>query len=151
MSDSYDDDEYTERERVDTEVDPNPSEQGKWVSMVVALLGLWLLVEAVVFDLSAANFWNDVIIGVALIVLGGYNYYRRADERFGSVSVGAFVALLGLWLLAAPFVLTPDVAVEMTLVDVWNDVIVGLLVLVLGAYSAYQARRDAEVSRAART
>lgn len=129
----------------------NPGERGKWISMLIALLGLWLLAEAIVLDLGDANFWNDVIIGLALVVLGGYNYYRRSDERFGSVSVGAFVALLGLWLLAAPFVLEPEGAAAMDAIPFWNDVIVGLLALVLGAYSAYEASRDTTAQAPART
>jgi len=35
--------------------------------------------------MTVANFWNDIIVGLALIALGAYNYYRRADERVGSV------------------------------------------------------------------
>lgn len=134
-----------------TDVRRNPGERGKWISMLIALLGLWLLAEAFVLDLGDANFWNDVIIGAALVALGGYNYYRRSDERFGSVSVGAFVALLGLWLLAAPFVLTPEGTAAMDAIPFWNDVIVGLLALVLGAYSAYEASQDAAATPAART
>lgn len=129
----------------------NPGERGKWISMLIALLGLWLLAEAIVLDVGDANFWNDVIIGAALVVLGGYNYYRRSDERFGSVSVGAFVALLGLWLLAAPFVLDPEGAAAMDAIPFWNDVIVGMLALVLGAYSAYEASRDTTAQAPART
>jgi len=129
----------------------NPGERGKWISMLIALLGLWLLAEAIVLELGDANFWNDVIIGVALVALGGYNYSRRSDERFGSVAVGAFVALLGLWLLAAPFVLDPAGAAAMDAIPFWNDVIVGTLALVLGAYSAYEASRDVPARTAAGT
>ena len=150
MSDS---DAYDREEEYDaTDVDTNPAQRGKWVSALVALIGLWLIVEPLLFELTTANFWNDVIIGVALIVLGGYNYYRRADERLGSVSVGVFVALLGLWMIAAPFVFGTDAgAADTGVLGFWNDVVVGALVLILGAYSAYEAR-DTDVARpAART
>lgn len=132
-----------------TDVDTNPAERGKWVSVLVALLGLWLIAEPLLLEMTAANFWNDVVVGLALIVLGGYNYYRRADERLGSVAVGVFVALLGLWLIAAPFVFGVDTgATEATGLAFWNDVVVGALVLILGAYSAYEAR-DTDVARPA--
>ena len=144
-SDAYDrDEEYNA-----TDVDTNPAKRGRWVSALVALLGLWLIVEPILFELSVANFWNDIIIGGALIVLGGYNYYRRADERLGSVAVGVFVALIGLWLIAAPFVLgDPSGATDTNALGLWNDVIVGALALILGAYSAYEAR-DTDVARPA--
>lgn len=140
-------DAYDRTEEYDaTDVDTNPAERGKWVSLLVALLGLWLIVEPMLFEMTAANFWNDVIIGVALIVLGGYNYYRRANRRLGSVAVGVFVALLGLWLIAAPYVFGVDGgASDATGAAFWNDVVVGALVLLLGAYSAYEAR-DTDVA-----
>lgn len=148
MSDS---DAYDRNEEYDARaVDTNPAERGKWISALVALLGLWLIIEPMLFEMTAANFWNDIVIGLALIVLGGYNYYRRADERLGSVAVGVFVALLGLWLIAAPFVFgVGGEAAEATGLTFWNDVIVGALTLILGAYSAYEAR-DTDVARPAR-
>ena len=130
-------------------VDENPAERGTWISALVALLGLWLVVEPWLFELSAANFWSDVVVGVALVVLGGYNYYRRADRRLGSASVGVFVALLGLWLVAAPFVFGGPVSgTDTGDVGVWNDIVVGALAFVLGAYSAYEAR-DTDVAHPA--
>lgn len=147
MSDS---DAYDEREEYDaTDVDTNPGERGKWISALVALLGLWLVLEPFLLEVTATNFWNDIVIGVALIALGGYNYYRRADERLGSVAVGVFVALLGLWMIAAPFMFGIDTgATEATGLNFWNDIIVGALAFVLGAYSAYEAR-DTDVARPA--
>ena len=155
MSDSnaYDrNEEYDRDEEYDArDVDTNPAERGKWVSALVALLGLWMVVEPFLFEMTAANFWNDIIIGLALIALGAYNYYRRADERLGSVAVGVFVALLGLWLIAAPFILGIDAGVsEATGATFWNDIVAGALALILGAYSAYEAR-DTDVAQPTRT
>ena len=146
--------EVTDESRTDREtIDTNPSESGKWVSGLVALLGLWLVLQVFLLEPIAGNFWSDVIIGVALIALGGYNYYRRANENLGSVAASAFVALLGLLLIVVPFVLgstDPAGGVE-TDTEFWNDVIVGALTFLLGAYSAYEAR-DTDVARpAART
>lgn len=127
--------------QTESDYETNPAQRGKWLSAVVGLLGVWMVVQAALFDLVAAQFWNDVVVGALLIALGGYNYYRRSDELVGNVGVASLVALLGLWLVAAPFVLGPDAGLTETAdaLPFWNDVVAGLLALVLGAYSAYQA------------
>jgi len=134
-------------------VGTDPTAAGKWVSVLVALLGTWVLVESTFLKPFGGNLWSDVVLGATLVALGGYNYYRRDSEQLGSVGVGAFVALLGLWLVATPFVLGSAEgvgAVEPT-VALWTDVVVGLTVFVLGAYSTYEARDTDVVTPAVRT
>ena len=152
-SDSYERQDQADDYDRDHAVERNPAERGKWISALVALLGLWLVAEAYLLDPVAGNFWSDMIVGVALIALGGYNFYRRANERIGSVGVGVFVALLGLWLIVTPFILgsTEGTAAVEFNIEFWNDVIVGLLVFLLGAYSAYEARETDAATPAART
>lgn len=153
-SDAYDRQESHADEYEDRDLDRNPTESGKWISALVALIGLWLVVQTVLLDPVAGNFWSDVIVGLALVALGGYNFYRRANEELGSVGVGAFVALLGLWLIVTPFILGSTVetgaGVEMDL-EFWNDVIAGVIVFLLGAYSAYEARETDVARPASRT
>ncbi|RDI71930.1 SPW repeat protein [Halopelagius longus] len=129
-------------ERTDrTEYDTNPGERGKWTSALIALAGVWMIVEPFVFDVVQSNLLNDVVVGVVLVALGGFNFYRRADEKVGYAAVAAAAALVGLWLIASPFVygrtVPTGVAPEL---GFWNDVVVGLLVAASGAYSAYEAR-----------
>lgn len=120
----------------------NPEQRGRGISVAVVGLGAWLLVGTLLFDLPAGPLWNDLLVGAALIGLGGYNFYRRTEERFGSVAVGAFTALLGLWTLVAPFVFDPNAGVQSTGPALWNAVVVGALVSLLGFYSAVEARRS---------
>lgn len=124
------------------EHDPNPGEQGKGLSAVIAALGLWMIVQAVLFDLVATQMWNDIIVGALLAAVGAYNYYRRSDEQLGNLGAAAVAALLGLWLIVAPFVLGADTGFTEAANDLgfWNDIVVGLLVLAAGAYSAYKIR-----------
>lgn len=133
--------------------DYNPGERGKWVSALIALLGVWMIVEALWFDLVAAQVWNDLVVGALLLAVGGYNYARRSDERVGSMGAAVLAALLGLWLIASPFMFGADAGLTEAINDAgfWNDVIVGLLALTLGAYSAYQARDQRRRTRAAAT
>lgn len=130
-----------ETERTYRRTERNYRERGKWASAFVALLGLWLIVAALLFEMFAANFWNHVIVGVLAIVLGGYNFMRRSNERYGSVAAAAFVALLGLWLIVSPWLVDTDLAGTdvVTEIGFWNPIIVGVLMLLLGVYSAYEA------------
>lgn len=141
---------YDER---DETTDRNPTERGKWVSALVALAGVWLVGGALLFDALAASFWNGIIVGGALVVLGGYNYYRRSSDELGSTAAATLTALLGLWLVAAPFVYGGGFDAGGSFAELtteawfWNDIVVGLVVLVLGVYSAYEAS-DADAGTA---
>lgn len=152
-----------DRPRNDVERDPdrqdervdhgaNPGERGKWLSALIALLGLWMVAQAIAVDLTAAQFWNDVLVGALLIAVGGYNYSRRANERFASTAVALIAVAAGLWLIAAPFVLGADAGLTETVnvFGFYNDIVVGLLAIGLGAYSAYKARDHREDTRRTR-
>lgn len=145
-------DERSHEARVD-ERNPNPDESGKGVSAVIALLGLWMVLQAIVFDVVATQFWNDVAVGGLLFAAGAYNYHRRSNEEIGNVAVAAVAALLGLWLVAAPFMFGADAGLTETTNDLafWNDIVVGLLAFALGTYSAYEAREDRQDAKARRT
>lgn len=137
-----------------TPYEPNPDERGAWISAAVGLLGVAVLVQALVLELTAGQFWNDVLVGTTLLVAGAYNYYRRSNEEFGSIGVASLVALVGLWLVASPFLLGTGAGVAETASEVgfWTDVVVGLLALGLGTYSAYairDRRRRVDVRRTA--
>lgn len=136
----------------DVERNRNPDESGKWVSALLALLGLWMVAQAFLIDLVAAQFWNDVIVGLLLAAIGTYNYSRRAGEHAGNVGAAAVAVLIGLWLIAAPFLFGDQMPFTGAATDMgaWNDIIVGLAALGLGAYSAYKARDEQRtVGRAA--
>jgi drug/metabolite transporter (DMT)-like permease len=148
------DETYVETDEAYRDVDePNPNERGKWLSALIALIGLWLILEAFLFDLVASQVWNDFLVGALLVIAGGYNYYRRADEQLGSVGAAALAALLGVWLVAAPFIFGASAGFTEAVNDAgfWNDVVIGLVVFVLGAYSAYEIRDRREQIRTATT
>ena len=122
-------------------VDPNPYERGKWLSGIIALLGAWMILEAFLFDIVMSQFLNDIIVGALLLGAGGYNYFRRGKDKVGSVGAAAVAALLGLWLIAAPFMFGWDTGLTEAVnpLAFWNDIVVGLITLAIGAFSAYAA------------
>lgn len=102
----------------------------KTLSWLVALVGLWELIAAFVLGYSAtpAALWNAVIIGLALIILGIWAAVSKqevTDKTLDWINV-----VLGIWLIIAPFLLGYT-AVKAA---VWNDVIVGIVVIVLAGW-----------------
>jgi len=116
--------------------------RGKWVSGLIALVGLWMLIQSLLFEMITAQLWNDVVIGLLLLAVGGYNYYRQTNGHYGSVGAASVAALIGLWLILAPFVFGQggDLTAVPDSTAFWNDIVIGLLTFALGAYSAYRIR-----------
>jgi hypothetical protein len=107
----------------------------KWLSGFVSLVGAWIFVSAFVYQtMSTASYWNNVIVGLAIFLIAGYNYYRMTIGHEVSVGSAGFVALLGLWMILVPFVIA-DVGVAF-----WSDVVSGAVVAAIAGYNAYAGR-----------
>jgi hypothetical protein len=118
-----------------SEADRRNDNTGGYIAALTALLGTWLIVGAFVFSPTpAATFWNDVIVGGAIGSIAGYNAVQ-SDERGINTGGASLVALLGLWMVIAPFVFETTTAASF-----WSDIVTGALVAVLAGYNAYQSR-----------
>ena len=74
--------------------------------------------------------WNAIIVGVVLIVLAAWAALSEQvslDGNLEGITMG-----LGLWLILAPFILTYSTTVAARL----NDIIVGVVVIVLAGWAA---------------
>ena len=93
-----------------------------WVNVV---FGVWVAVSpfALAFTRFPAATWNAVIVGLAVALLA---LSRGPVNR----SVGLFNIVLGLWLIASPFVLAIALPAAF-----WNSIIFGALI-VLAAFFA---------------
>ncbi|MBI1734571.1 MAG: SPW repeat protein [Candidatus Rokubacteria bacterium] len=104
----------------------------KWASWTILALGLWLIVApfALAYAGTTAAAYEDVILG---IVIGALALWRGLGPETPSMTgVSWLLATGGLWVVLAPFV----IGYAGTTAAVWNDVIVGLAVLILGAWQA---------------
>jgi hypothetical protein len=118
----------------------SPRELAKWVSGFASLVGLWIAVSPFLYAATATAFWNDLLVGVAIFVIAGYNYYRVTSGHVSSINSASLVALLGVWTLLAPFVL------EMGSTELfWSNLVGGALVALLAGYNAY-ANRSVDTS-----
>lgn len=106
----------------------------QWSSGTNLLSGLWLLAAPFVLGYSdvGAALSNDLIVGIVVMTLAAIRAARPAQGPGMSWTN----ALLGAWLVIAPFLLGyGDLGAAVA-----NDIIVGLVVLTVGSVSALATR-----------
>lgn len=107
----------------------------QWITALNGVLGLWLSVAPFIVEALAIDHWNDLLVGGAIVILAGYNFYSERIRGTISRRVAAINGVLGGWLIVAPFVYrTSGVAL-------WNSVSVGVLVAAFAGYNVYAAPR----------
>lgn len=119
----------------------------QWVSALVALIGLYLVASPFIFEATEQAIWNDTLVGTAIFLVAGYNFYRLSKDRLASVGLASLAVLLGLWALASPSVIEMGSNELAT-----GTAISGLTVALLSAYNAYANNKaDAPDHAATRT
>ncbi len=102
--------------------------QIRLASGVNVLLGIWLIIAPFVFAFTAAAFWNNVAVGVFVLLLAA----TRVSRPTASTKAASWTkAIIGIWLIIAPFVLD-----YLSLGEFWDDISVGVLLLILASWSA---------------
>jgi hypothetical protein len=96
-----------------------------WINV---LLGIWVIISPFVlgFALVPRAMWNNVIAGIIVAAL--------APSRTGSPRQSGWSwanVILGIWLIISPFVLA-----YATTIAVWNNVILGIIILIVGVTNA---------------
>ena len=121
------------------------AQQQRLLSGATVLLGAWILASAFVYELADSHFWNNVIVGAAIAALGAYALYRAAARDDRRYALG-LAAVLGLWMIAAPFVLGAETEAG----PFWSDIVSGLLVAAMAGYEAYRSRERTTATRTER-
>ena len=112
----------------------------QWLSALVALIGLYLVASPFIFEATEQAIWNDTLVGTAIFLTAGYNFYRLSKDRLASVGVASLTVLLGLWALVSPRVIEMGSDQLAT-----GTAISGLVVALLAAYNAY-ANNKADIA-----
>ncbi len=96
--------------------------------------GLWLILAPAALGYAGveAALWNSVVVGIAVAAMAILRVVRPLE--FEGVSWTNFI--LGIWLVVSPFVLGLWDLTPM----VWNNIIVGIVILALAATSARATR-----------
>lgn len=104
----------------------------KWASWTNLVLGLWLIIAP--FSLAYAGVtaavYEDVILGIVIASLALWRALGQETPEMAYVSWT--VAASGLWVLISPFAL----GYSGTAAATYNDVIVGLVVVILATWRA---------------
>jgi uncharacterized membrane protein YtjA (UPF0391 family) len=119
---------------------PNMNSQSARIASGLNILAsIWLIASPFLLGysgLSATAMWDAIIVGVVVLILA---WIREANPR-GAVWPSWVNVVLGLWMIIAPFVLG-TAAVSGAIM--WNDIIVGVLFVIFGAWSALAANTAA--------
>ncbi len=100
----------------------------KTTSGINIVAGVWLIAAPFVlaFTESTDALWNHIVVGLIVLILAAIRVNQPANSAWMSwVNV-----VLGIWLVVAPFL----IGFEET--PLWNSVISGIVVVVMGAWSA---------------
>lgn len=108
------------------------------------LAGMWLILapSALGYRESGSDaMWNDSIIGAGIALLA----LVRVTSPRATAELSWVNFVLGAWLIVAPFVLGYGAGPN-AFAATSNDIIIGLVVLVLAAWSATRGRSDRQAS-----
>lgn len=114
----------------------------KVLNWIIALCGLWELGDIVLpFVIGSGNVkafvWNHILVGMILVVAGA-RAALTSNVRTAKTMDG-IAAVAGVWLIVAPFLLgTPEIPAGL-----WNDIIAGGIVFILGVWTALSLPRIA--------
>lgn len=112
---------------------------------LAAALGVWILWSGVVLTGSGPIILHNFLVGAAVAAFAAYAAAWPDGGKLPGLFAPLLVVLLGLWVVAASFVL--EVAAVRLF---WSNVIAGLLVAILASGSAYGSLQSTR-SRAAGT
>jgi len=104
----------------------------------MAVVGVWVAVAPLVLSYTnvTAALWNGRIVGVAVVILAAASALTTNENSIRTLH--RITAMLGLWLVVAPFILGYSVVT----VALWNDIIAGIAILALSV------RAERELPRA---
>ena len=103
-----------------------------WASGLNIAAGIWLIISPFVFGYGDMQYllWNDIVLGILVAVLA----VIRISSPFSTPAVGWLNFLLGIWVVISPF------ALGFYGDNRWNDVVLGVIVALLAAWSALTAQ-----------
>lgn len=118
-------------------------QRARWSSALNVVAGAWLMLAPFVLSFEGENAgqWNHIIVGAAVALMA----LVRASDPDHRVGVSWANAVLGVWMIVAPYVLGYSDVNQATT----NSIVMGVVILGLAAFSAYetnQAHKDEQAA-----
>jgi hypothetical protein len=105
------------------------SSQARLASGLNFIAGLYLLISAWIGAVNGGSRANGIIFGIIVAILAAMRFAESAGPWASWVN-----ALIGIWLIISPWVYGTAGQGWM-----WNSIVIGIIILVLGAWSAMAA------------
>jgi hypothetical protein len=118
----------------DTPLSPGTQRGLSWASLV---LGILIFIVPFLSGTSGGFFANDLVVGAVIFVLGAICVWAAANSRVTLAWLALINALLGIWTIIAAYTYG-----AVTTFDVWANVILGLVLLVVAGWSCIMAFRE---------
>lgn len=111
--------------------------QVKVASGLNFLAGVWTVISVWVYGAAytGGSAWNGVVVGIVIAVFAAIRFLAPRS----ATSLSWINALLGVWLIISPWVFG---YAGTNIPLMWNGVIFGIIVLILGVWSAAATRVD---------
>ncbi|MGA7616029.1 MAG: SPW repeat protein [Thermoanaerobaculia bacterium] len=105
------------------------------------LAGIWLLISPFVITFRGLPnaVTNDVVFGIVVAVLAAIRFFGAYRASW----ISWLNALIGLWILVSPWFLGFSIAPE----AMWNNVLTGIAIIILGGWSALASGATAGETR----
>ncbi len=103
---------------------------------LVAVLGAWEFVSAFALHGALPAIWSPFFVGIAVLLLAVWSV--NTDNVSTAIKLSWINALLGIWILVSPFA-AGFASVRAAML---NDVVVGVLVVVLSVVEALGLRKE---------
>ena len=109
--------------------------QVKVASGLNFLAGIWIIISAWVYGAiyTSGSAWNSIVVGIVIAVFAAIRFFSPRS----AVGLSWINALLGIWMIISPWVYG---YAGTNTARMWNSVIFGIIVLILGVWSAAATR-----------
>jgi SPW repeat len=124
---------------------PFPRAWGGWLGLLTMIAGLWFLLSPGILGFGATNSagLNAIIVGLVIAVCGALDAFGIGYLPLRAMRVfGLLAALLGLWAIVSPFVLSVAGIAR------WDAVVTGLVAVLVSGYDAWKLPSFAQASHA---
>lgn len=110
-------------------------QRARGASILNVVAGIWMIAAPFVLNFEGVDNaqWNHIVVGAAVAVMA----MIRASDPDRREGISWTNVVLGVWMIASPWVLNYNGVQDATT----NAIVMGVIVILLGAFSAYETNQ----------